>query len=94
MAQFQTGGIKGKGAADNLFILRGTIDHSKYLEKELCITFYDIEKCFDSLWFEDCINCLWRCEVKDDIVYLVFQLNKKAVITMRTPFRNTVLCSY
>ena len=35
MTQFQTGGVKGKGVADNLFILRGMIDHSKYLGKEL-----------------------------------------------------------
>ena len=47
MTQFQTGGVKGKGVADNLFILRGMIDHSKYLGKELWITFYDIEKCFE-----------------------------------------------
>ena len=39
MTQFQTGGVKGKGVADNLFILRGMIDHSKYLGKELWITF-------------------------------------------------------
>ena len=76
MTQFQTGGVKGKGVVDNLFVLRGTIDHSKYLGKELWITFCDIEKCFDSLWLEDCISCLWRCGVKDDILYLVFQLNK------------------
>ena len=51
ITQFQTGCVKGKGVADNLFILRGMIDHSKYLgiRKELWITFYDIEKCFDSL---------------------------------------------
>ena len=31
MTQFQTGGVKGKGVVDNLSILRGMIDHSKYL---------------------------------------------------------------
>ena len=31
MSQFQTGGVKGKGVTDNLFILRGIVDHSKYL---------------------------------------------------------------
>ena len=56
--QFQAGGVKTKGVVDNLFILRGMIDHSKYLEKELWIKFYDTEKCLDSLWLEDCINCL------------------------------------
>ena len=89
MTQFQTRGVKGKGVTDNLFILRGMIDHSKYLGKELWITFYDTDKCFDSLWLEDCINCLWICGVRDGILYLVFQLNKKAMITVRTPVGNT-----
>ena len=56
ISQFQNGGMKGKGVVDNLFIIRGVIDHALYLGKELCITFFDIEKCFDSLWLEDCIN--------------------------------------
>ena len=60
MTQFQTGGVKGKGVVDNLFILRGMIDHSKYLGKELWITFYDIVKRFDSLWLKECIKYL--CE--------------------------------
>ena len=50
MTKFQTGGRKGKGVVDNLFILRGIIDHAKYLGRELWLTFYDIEKCFDRLW--------------------------------------------
>ena len=33
----------------NLFMLRGVIDHARYLGKKVFITFYDIEKCFDSL---------------------------------------------
>ena len=32
MTKFQTGGRKGKGVVDNLFILRGIIDHAKYLQ--------------------------------------------------------------
>ena len=58
MTQFQTGGAKGRGVVDNLFVLRGIIDHSVYLNKPTLVTFYDIEKCFDSLWLEDCINSL------------------------------------
>ena len=59
ISKFQNGGMKGKGVVDNLFILRGIINHENYLGKELWLTFYDIEKCFDSLWLEDCINSLW-----------------------------------
>ena len=70
MTQFQTGGAKGKGVVDNLFILRDIIDHSVYLNKPTLVTFYDTEKCFDSLWLEDCINSLWGNGVQDDTIYL------------------------
>ena len=53
ISKFQNGGV-----VDNLFILRGIINHANYLSKELWLTFYDIEKCFDSLWLEDCITSL------------------------------------
>ena len=58
MPKFQNGGVKEKSVTVNLFILNGIIDHSKYLGKGVFITFYDIEKCFDSLWLQDCINAL------------------------------------
>ena len=48
MSHFQNGGIRGKGVVDNRFIFRGIIDHSIYLGKQIWITYYDIEKCFDS----------------------------------------------
>ena len=40
-------------------MLRGAIDHARYLGKEVFITFYGIEKCFDSLWLQDGTNALW-----------------------------------
>ena len=46
ISKFQNGGMKGK-VVDNLFILRGIINHANYFGKELWLTFYDIEKCFD-----------------------------------------------
>ena len=58
MSKFQNGGAKRKSVTNNLFILRGAIDHSRYLGTEVYITFYDTEKCFDSLWLQDCINAL------------------------------------
>ena len=58
MSTFQNGGSKNKGVVDNLFLLKALIDHSKYMDKQLWLTFYEIEKCFDSLWLEDCMNSL------------------------------------
>ena len=89
MTKFQAGGIKKQGSCGQVFVPRDQIDHSKYLKKELWITFYDIEKCFDSLWLEDCINTLWQSGVDDDIPYLIYLLNRNADITVRTPLGNT-----
>ena len=86
MSHFQNGGMRGKGVVDNLFILRGIIDHAIYLGKQLWITFYDIEKCFDSLWLEDCVNSLWENGIKNDLLSLIYFLNTKAQIVVKTPF--------
>ena len=74
---------------DNLFILRGIINQANYLGKELWLTFYDIEKCFDSLWLVDCINSLWDLGVRDDVLCLIYLMNIKATATIKTPFGDT-----
>ena len=95
MSKFQNGGMRGKGVVDNLFLLRGLLDHAKYLGKEVWVTFYDIEKCFDSLWLQDCINSLWENGIKDDILSLEYFLNTKANIVVKSPFGETkpFICS-
>ena len=35
MSKFQNGGAKRKSVTDNLFILRGAIDHARYLGKKV-----------------------------------------------------------
>ena len=81
--------MKGKSVVDNLFITRGLINHAVCLNKELWITFYDKEKCFDSLWLEDCISSLWDLRVKDDMLYLIHLLSTKASVTVKTPMGDT-----
>ena len=86
MSHFQNGGMRGKGVVDNLIILRGIIDHAMYLGIQHWITFYDTEKCFDSLWLEDCLNSLWENGSKNDLLSLIYYLNTKAPIVVKTPF--------
>ena len=85
MSHFQNGGSKGKGVIDNLSLLRALIDHSKCMDKQLWTTFYDIEKCSDSLWLKDCINSLWDNGIKDDILSLIYYMNVKANVIVKTP---------
>ena len=70
---------------DNLFVLMATVNLAKYLNKELLTTFYDIAKCFDSLWLEDCINSFWDLGVKDDTLFLIYLINTEASVAIKTP---------
>ena len=88
ISKFQNGGMNGKGVVDNLFIIRDIINHAKYLGKQW-LTFYDIEKCFDSLRLEDCINSLWDMGVRNDILSLIYLMNKEARVTVKTPVGDT-----
>ena len=65
------------------------IDHSKYLGKGVFNTFYDIEKCFDSLWLQDCINSLWDNGVQDDSLYFIYLSSKKVSFSINTPLDRT-----
>ena len=57
--------------------------------KELWLTFYDTKKCFDSLWLKDCMNSLWDLDVKADILCLIYLMNIKATVTIKTPLGDT-----
>ena len=61
------------------------------MDKQLWITFYDIEKCFDSLWLEDCMNSLWDNGIIGDTLFLIYYLNAKALLNVivKTPFEDT-----
>ena len=57
--------------------------------KGVFITFYEIEKCFNSLWLQDCINALWDNGVQDDSLYFIYLLSKKASILINTSLGRT-----
>ena len=82
--------MTGKSVVDSLFILRATVHHAKYLNKEL-LSDYPLRhrKCFDGLWLEHCINSLWDLGVKDDTLFLIYLMNTKASLTIRTPMGDT-----
>ena len=47
VSKFQAGATSNRSPADQLFLLRGAIDHMIYLKRTVYITFYDYKKAFD-----------------------------------------------
>ena len=83
---FQAGSRNCKGPPDNLYLLRSVIDHCKYMNKPLYVTAYDFRQAFDSLWIQDCILVLQRLGIDDYILQLIYELNKKTIMQVKTPY--------
>jgi hypothetical protein len=82
----QAGSRNGKGPPDQLYLLRSAVDHSKFMNNPIYITAYDFQQAFDSLWLQDCILVLKRLGVENHILKLVYEMNKVAVVQVKTPF--------
>ena len=85
----QAGSRRNRGAPDNVFLFRACVDHHKFTKKPLYVTAYDFEQAFDSLWLEDCILSLQKLGIEKDYLQLIYNINRKATVTVQTPFGET-----
>ena len=59
LSNANVGSKKGRNVRDNLFVLYAIMNSIKSGGEEACdIGIYDVIKCFDSLWAQECINDL------------------------------------
>ena len=45
---------------------------------------YDVEKCFDTLWLQEVINCLYEAGLQNDKLPLLFMENNNAQVAVKT----------
>ena len=45
---------------------------------------YDVEKCFDALWAQECINILYEYGLNNDKLVLLYEETKDAKIAIKT----------
>ncbi len=82
----QAGSRTNRGGPDNVFLLRGCVDHYVATKQPLYITSYDYEQAFDSLWVEKCILALKNLGVSKEMLQLIYSLNQKATVVVKTPY--------
>ena len=85
----QAGSTKNRSCADNNFMLRGVLNHAKYLNKPVYLLAYDYTQCFDSLWLEDCLLSLWDLGVSNQLISMIYKMNHYANVTINTPHGQT-----
>ena len=88
MSDSNIGGRKKRNIKNHLFMIYGIIN-SVVNGTEDCIDIqiYDIEKAFDGLWLEDCLNDLYDtvpAANKDDKLALLYQSNKINKVAVNT----------
>ena len=80
------GARRGRNIRDNIFVLNA-INNSvtKGKSPDVDIQVFDIEKCFDALWMQECINDLFDSGFQNDKLSLLFLENQNAQIAIKTP---------
>ena len=79
------GARKGRSIRDNLFVLNAVMNSVIKGNEQPCeIGVYDLEKAFDSLWAEECINDLFDAGCKDDKLVLMHLENQNAQVAAKT----------
>ena len=78
------GARKNRNIRDNIFAMNAIINSIAKENKEaLDIQIFDIEKCFDSLWLHEVVNCLFEAGLQNDKLPLLFLENKNAQIAVK-----------
>ena len=88
MGDSNVGGRKFRNIRDNLFVLYATINKAIRKKKSIDIQFYDLDKCFDSMWAEETMNDIYDVGVKDD-KFALSLMNSKCQVKVKTPVGDT-----
>ena len=89
MSDSNVGGRKRRNIRDNLFVIYATINDAIRNNKKIDIQYYDISKCFDSMWAEDSMNDYYDVGVTNDKFALISLLNDKCKVKIKTPVGDT-----
>ena len=82
------GARKQRNVRDHLFVVNGIINSVLNGESSpVDIQIYDIEKCFDALWLDDCMLDLYETlpmKTRDDKISLIYEMNKQNYVAVKT----------
>ena len=88
MSDSNIGARKNRNVKNHLFVVYGMINSVLHEDKscvDICI--YDIEKCFDALWLEDCLNDMFDSlppDKQNDKLALVYEANRNNYVAVKT----------
>ena len=85
LSDSNVGARRGRNVRDNIFTLNAiTNSIINGNEDPVDIQLFDIEKCFDTLWVEECMNDLFDSGLQNDKLPLLYMENQNAEIAIKT----------
>ena len=85
LSDCNVGARKERNVRDNIFVMNAIINSiKKGNENPVDFQVYDVEKCFDSLWLHEVINCLYEAGLQNDKLPLLFIENSIAQVAVKT----------
>ena len=79
------GARKERNIRDNIFVTNAITNAvNKNKNEAMDFQVYDVEKCFDKLWLQEVINCLYNAGLQNDKLPLLFLTNKTAQVAVKT----------
>ena len=80
------GARKNRNIRDNIFVLNAiTNSIVNGNESAVDLQIFDVEKCFDALWMQECINDLYETGFDNDKLSILYLENQNAEIAVKTP---------
>ena len=85
LSDSNVGARKGRNIRDNIFVMNAIINSVlKGNAEAIDVQVYDVEKCFDTLWLQECINDLYEAGLNNDKLPLLFLENQNAKVAVKT----------
>ena len=84
--QIQCTGRTQRSTMDNIIIMSAIIEKRRTQRLNTYLFFADTVKYFDRLWLKDCLIELKTLGYKHNDLKILYQMNKKSIVTINTPF--------
>ena len=88
------GARQKRNIRDNIFVLNAVMNETIQGTKEpVDITVYEVEKCFDALWVQECINDMYKARLQNNKLNILYLMNQHAEVVIKTSSGNTTRTS-
>ena len=84
--------VPNSRAQEHLFVLKSVITLYMMYDKTVILSMWDLSKFFDRESLSDCLNELYKSNVKGKLYRLLYMMNKNTRISVQTPVGITEEC--